>query len=112
MEILKIITVNTISHVPFCILIISSILFIFFLIGSVKTTNEYTVIFYIMITCFFAIVIIVVIIFTLCGDFTTSEEQIIARIDDSYPLNEIYNNYKIISKEKYSNVYYLVKLVK
>ena len=47
------------------------------------------------------------------GVFTIpGEETIVARIEDNYSFSEIYNNYKIVDKDKYSNIYYLVKLVK
>ena len=49
----------------------------------------------------------------LFGVFTVpGEETLVAQIEDNYPFSEIYNNYKIISKDQYSNIYYLVKLVK
>lgn len=60
-----------------------------------------------------AFICAVIIILMIAGVFTIpGEETIVARIEDNYPFSEIYNNYKIIDKDKYSNIYYLVKLVK
>ena len=56
---------------------------------------------------------VVFFVLILCGVFDVHDyDKLVVRINDDFPLSKIYEQYKILDKEKYSNVYYLMELIK
>lgn len=113
MEIIDVIQNTTIMVQP--VYAIFGLIFVgimaFMVGGLTKNIKIEDICMYIIYTVLFFCVVLVILMFA--GVFTiSSEETIVARIEDNYPFSEIYNNYKIVDKDKYSNIYYLVKLVK
>lgn len=113
MEIIDVIQNTTIMEQP-VIIILGSIFIgiIAFMVGGLaKDEKIENICMYILYAVLFICVVLVILMFA--GVFTIpGEETIVARIEDNYSFSEIYNNYKIVDKDKYSNIYYLVKLVK
>lgn len=113
MEIIDVIQNTTIMEQPISILLGSIFLCIIaFLVGGLaKDEKIESICMYLIYAVMFICVVLVILMFA--GVFTIpGEETIVARIEDNYSFSEIYNNYKIVDKDKYSNIYYLVKLVK
>lgn len=113
MEIVDVIQNTTVMEQPICavfVLILAGMAI--FTIGGITNNKklENICVYFVYADAFICAVIIILMI---AGVFTIpGEETIVARIEDNYPFSEIYNNYKIVDKDKYSNIYYLVKLVK
>lgn len=113
MEIIDVIQNTTIMAQPvYAILGLIFIGIMAFMVGGLtKNITIEDICMYIIYTVLFFCIVLVILMFA--GVFTIpSEETIVARIEDNYSFSEIYNNYKIVDKDKYSNIYYLVKLAK
>ena len=113
MEIIDVIQNTTIMEQPISIILGSIFLCIIaFIVGGLSKNEKIeNICIYIIYAVMFICVVLVILMFA--GVFTVpGEETIVARIEDNYSFSEIYNNYKIVDKDKYSNIYYLVKLAK
>lgn len=113
MEIIDVIQNTTIMEQPISIILGSIFLCIIaFMVGGLSKNEKIeNICIYIIYAVMFICVVLVILMFA--GVFTVpGEETIVARIEDNYSFSEIYNNYKIVDKDKYSNIYYLVKLAK
>ncbi len=113
MEIIDVIQETTIMKEVWYVIIGLVSTGFFALITIICTNNIHKEISYGVFLCIDIVILWIILMLMLFGVFTVpGEETLVAQIEDNYPFSEIYNNYKIISKDQYSNIYYLVKLVK